>query len=111
MAEVQPLHALHYDLAKAGPLGDVLAPPYDVIDGAAREALVDRSEHNAVQLDLPEDPGGGDRYEHAARTLAAWSRTACWSTTREPAIWALEQSTRAPTASAIPAGGSWRACA
>jgi len=91
MAEVQPLQALHYDLAKAGPLGDVLAPPYDVIDGAAREALVDRSEHNAVQLDLPEDPAGGDRYDRAARTLAEWVAEGVLVNDTEPAIWALEQ--------------------
>ena len=40
MADVQPLRALHYDLQKAGPLGDLIAPPYDVIDAEARKALV-----------------------------------------------------------------------
>ena len=37
MADVQPLRALHYDQAVAGPLQDLVAPPYDVIDPPARE--------------------------------------------------------------------------
>jgi uncharacterized protein (DUF1015 family) len=69
MADVQPLRALHYDLQKAGPLGDLIAPPYDVIDAEARKALVARSPHNVVAIDLPE---GGDPYPEAARLLAAW---------------------------------------
>ena len=32
MAEVQPLRTLRYEPAAAGPLEDVIAPPYDVID-------------------------------------------------------------------------------
>jgi uncharacterized protein (DUF1015 family) len=96
MPEVKPLHAVHYDLARAGSLEDLLAPPYDVIDAPARSALVERSPHNAVQLDLPEDPAGGDRYEHAARTLDAWLAGGILTADEEPSIWALEQSYRGP---------------
>jgi hypothetical protein len=39
MADVQPLRALHYDLAKVGPLADLAAPPYDVIDAVPRAEL------------------------------------------------------------------------
>ncbi len=35
MADIQPLRALHYDQSLVGPLADVTAPPYDVIDPAA----------------------------------------------------------------------------
>ena len=35
MADVQPLRALHYDPAVSGPLADVVAPPYDVIDATS----------------------------------------------------------------------------
>jgi uncharacterized protein (DUF1015 family) len=43
MADVQPLEALHYDQAKAGPLQQLVAPPYDVIDPQQRAELAARS--------------------------------------------------------------------
>ncbi|MGI9019723.1 MAG: DUF1015 domain-containing protein [Solirubrobacterales bacterium] len=96
MPEVKPLLALHYDLSEAGALDDLLAPPYDVIDAATRGALVARSHHNAVELDLPEDLGGSDRYQHAARLLAGWRNDGVLVADSEPALWALEQSYRGP---------------
>jgi uncharacterized protein (DUF1015 family) len=88
MADVQPLRALHYDLAKVGPLGDVAAPPYDVIDAEQRAALVARSPHNVVEIDLPD---GEDPYAHAAELFAAWQRSGVLVRDAEPALWALEQ--------------------
>jgi uncharacterized protein (DUF1015 family) len=88
MADVQPLRALHYDLAKVGRLGDVAAPPYDVIDADQRAALVARSPHNVVEIDLPD---GEDPYAHAAELFAAWQRSGVLVRDAEPALWALEQ--------------------
>jgi uncharacterized protein (DUF1015 family) len=96
VAEVRPLNALHYDLSAVGSLADVLAPPYDVIDAAQRRELVARSPFNAVELDLPEAPGGGDRYRHAAETLEAWTLQGVLAADREPALWALEQAYTGP---------------
>ena len=50
----------------------VTAPPYDVIDAADREALVARSDRNAVLFDLPVEADGPDRYTAAAATFDAW---------------------------------------
>jgi uncharacterized protein (DUF1015 family) len=50
MAEIRPLTALHY--APDVPLNDVVAPPYDVIDDEQRAALLARSPHNVVEIDL-----------------------------------------------------------
>src|SRR3954453_17639088 len=50
MADVQPLRALHYDPSVAGPLSDVVAPPYDVIDAAQRAELIARSPVNVVAV-------------------------------------------------------------
>ena len=62
MAEVLPFTALHYDLGKVGSLDAVAAPPYDVIDAAQRQALLERSLYNAVAIDLPKpfDPADPD---------------------------------------------------
>ncbi len=101
MAEVLPFQSLHYDLAKVGALSDVVAPPYDVIDKEQRTALVARSEHNVVELDLPQDPGGGDPYEHSAQLLAKWTEEGILARDTEPQIWALEQDYKAPDGSKL----------
>ncbi len=93
MADVQPLRALHYDQAVAGPLQDLVAPPYDVIDPPAREALQARSPHNVVAIDLPQ---GDDPYATAAETLEAWMDEGAVVRDPEPAIWALVQDYTAP---------------
>ncbi len=101
MAEVLPLQALHYDLEKVGSLGDVVAPPYDVIDDEQREQLVARSPHNVVELDLPRDPGGGDPYEHSASLLTDWTEEGILTRDTDPQIWALEQDYTAPDGSRL----------
>src|SRR3954471_7689719 len=93
MADVQPLRALHYDQAVAGPLQDLVAPPYDVIDPPAREALQARSPYNVVAIDLPQ---GEDPYATAAATLEAWTDEGAVVRDPEPAIWALVQDYTAP---------------
>jgi uncharacterized protein (DUF1015 family) len=73
MADVQPLRALHYDPSVVGPLADVVAPPYDVIDEDQRAALISRSPFNVVAVDLPRgDPGGRDPYQTARELFESW---------------------------------------
>jgi uncharacterized protein (DUF1015 family) len=96
MADVRPLRALHYNLSAVPSLGDVTAPPYDVIDADTRAALVARSPFNVVELDLPEAPAGADPYEHAAETLEEWTLQGILAADRDEAIWALEQEYAGP---------------
>ncbi len=96
MPPVLPLQALHYDQAVAGPLQQLAAPPYDVIDAEQRTELQSRAPHNVVAIDLPEDPGGGDRYEHAAKLLRAWREEGAVVVDDEPAIWAIVQDYTGP---------------
>jgi uncharacterized protein (DUF1015 family) len=86
MAEIRPLNAIHYapDVA----LNDVVAPPYDVIDDEQRAALLARSPHNVVEIDLPV---GEQPYEHAAETFAAWLEQGVLVRDDAPALWALTQ--------------------
>jgi uncharacterized protein (DUF1015 family) len=93
MADVQPLRALHYDLAKVGSLTDVAAPPYDVIDPEQRERLAAQSPYNVVRIDLPE---GEDPYAEAARTLDRWRQEGAVVRDDEPALWTLTQDYTAP---------------
>src|SRR5918993_4828354 len=96
MPTVEPLRALHYDPAVAGPLQSLAAPPYDVIDPDQRAELQSRSPHNVVAIDLPEDPAGGDRYAHAQKLLEQWRAEGAVVLDDEPAIWALVQEYTGP---------------
>jgi uncharacterized protein (DUF1015 family) len=96
MADVRPLQALHYNLAATSSLGDVVAPPYDVIDARRRAALTARSPFNVVEIDLPEAPDGADPYERAAETLEEWTLQGILAADREPALWALTQGYTGP---------------
>lgn len=89
MADLLPFRALHYDLGVAGPLQDLIAPPYDVLDARQRAALAARSAFNVVSVDLPR--GKPDPYEHAAKLLAEWQAERVLVRDAEPALWALEQ--------------------
>jgi uncharacterized protein (DUF1015 family) len=88
MAEIQPLRALRYDPAVAGPLQDLVAPPYDVIDEDQRAELAGRSPYNVVEIDLPQ---GDDPYASAAATLARWREEGAVVEDDEPALWVLRQ--------------------
>jgi uncharacterized protein (DUF1015 family) len=94
VADVQPLHALHYALDRVGGLQPVVAPPYDVIDDEQRAELVARSPHNVVEIDLPR--ADGDPYAHAAEVFAAWQRDGALVRDEQPALWALAQDYTGP---------------
>src|SRR3954452_2391444 len=105
MARLEPLRALHYDPAVAGPLQDLAAPPYDVIDPEQRAELASRSPHNVVAIDLPEDPDGGDRYAHAAALLEQWRAEGAVVEDDEPALWAIVQDYTGPDGRALTRNG------
>jgi uncharacterized protein (DUF1015 family) len=96
VAAIAPFRALHYDVARTGGLAPVVAPPYDVVDDAERAALLARSPHNVIAIDVPRDPAGGDPYAHAAATLAEWIADGVVVRDDEPALWALEQDYTGP---------------
>ncbi|HEV2975713.1 MAG TPA: DUF1015 domain-containing protein [Solirubrobacteraceae bacterium] len=97
MADVQPLRALHYDPAVAGPLADVVAPPYDVIDATQRAALLARSPFNVVGVDLPHAaPGARDAYESAHELFESWRREGALVRDAQPALWAHAQDYTGP---------------
>jgi uncharacterized protein (DUF1015 family) len=94
MADVQPLRALHYDPAVAGPLQNVVAPPYDVIDASQRAELIARSPLNVVGVDLPQ--GDGDPYAAARELFESWQLQGAIVRDAEPALWAHAQDYTGP---------------
>src|SRR6478672_1115324 len=81
---LEPLRALRYD-AERFSLDEVVAPPYDVISPADREALLRRNDHNVVRLELP------DTAQTAAQLLHEWRRDGALVRDAEPALWWHEQ--------------------
>ena len=63
---MKPFRALRYDTRVAGPLDDLVAPPYDVISDEQRRDYLARSPYNVVHLTLP------DSEEQAAGDFVAW---------------------------------------
>ena len=88
--QIAPLRGVLYS-EQAGPLSDVLAPPYDVISPAERETLAAKSAHGIVHVLLP--AGAGDeRYEKAARLYREWLAQGLLRRDERPAIYRYRQS-------------------
>ncbi|HTA13637.1 MAG TPA: DUF1015 domain-containing protein [Solirubrobacteraceae bacterium] len=98
MANIQPLRALHYDRSLAGPLADVTSPPYDVIDAAQREQLLERSPFNVVAVDLPKREEGSsiDPYAVAGDLFEGWQLQGAVVRDPEPSLWAHTQDYTGP---------------
>ena len=87
---LKPFRALRYDERAAGPLDDLVAPPYDVIDPEDLDRLLARSPWNAVRLVRPDDP------EKAARLLGEWQDEGVLVRDERPAVWLLEEDFTGP---------------
>jgi uncharacterized protein (DUF1015 family) len=78
MADIRAFRGFRYDPGRVGALGDVIAPPYDVIDSALQQNLYDRSPYNVIRLilnkELPADTEHDNRYTRSAATLRDWLR-------------------------------------
>jgi uncharacterized protein (DUF1015 family) len=88
---VRPFRALRYDLARVR-AADVVSPPYDVIDEAQRQELLERSPYNVVRLILP---GSGHEPE-AGETLERWIDEGILIREPRPSAWWLEQEATGP---------------
>jgi len=65
MALIRPVRGLRYDLSRAGDAGQLLAPPYDVVDEAGRARIAARSPHNCIHVILPQGEGDAKYAEGA----------------------------------------------
>ncbi|MGL4424038.1 MAG: DUF1015 domain-containing protein, partial [Gemmataceae bacterium] len=76
MADLRGFRGFRYDQGLAGPLSDLVAPPYDVIDVALQEKLYSASPYNSIRVELTtEEPGDDElnnKYSRAAQTLRDW---------------------------------------
>src|ERR1035437_8048342 len=95
MPRSSPFRGLRYDPAII-PLGQVIAPPYDVIEPAERTRLATRSSFNSVHLELPDADlrAGLDRYQVAAHLLSAWRSDGVLVLEDHPAFYLYRMTTR-----------------
>jgi len=70
VAEVRAFRAIRYDDRVAGPLSELICPPYDVISPEQRARLEAKSANNFVRVELPREDAGG--YADAASLLRTW---------------------------------------
>ena len=97
MADVRPFRGLRYHPERAGPLGALLCPPYDVISTDIAAALRARSLYNSIHLDIA-PPG-----EHSPRSappsaaaLNAWQEQGVVRQDPAPALYLYEHRFTAP---------------
>ena len=97
--QIAPFQGIRY--ASSGrSLSSRIAPPYDIITPAQRDALAARDPHGIVHLildrQLPGDGPGNDRYSRAAERLRDWTGSGILKRDPRPALYGLEQAFVAP---------------
>jgi uncharacterized protein (DUF1015 family) len=85
MADAKPFRAVRYAGA-AGPLADLVAPPYDAVDDAERAELYGRSPYNVLHVTLP------DSAEEAGRLYRRWLAEGVLERDDDPAAWLAVES-------------------
>ena len=95
MAEIAPFRGTRYDPSAVDDLSLVVAPPYDVITEADREALEAASPYNVVRLILGRDEPGDDersnKYTRARGLLEAWRAAGVLREDAGEALYVYEQ--------------------
>lgn len=73
---------------KAGTIGELCCPPYDIISEEQRQSYVEQNPHNVIRLELPR----GERpYEEAADTLRAWFSSGVLSQDEREGLYIYEE--------------------
>ena len=94
MAMIEAFPGIRYDLGRVGVLSEVIAPPYDVIDGVLQQKLYDRHPYNIVQLELTKPEAGepeGNKYQRAGSLWKQWQLDQIVRSEGQPAIYVLHQ--------------------
>ena len=70
MPTLRPFQGIRY--SESSELRDLTCPPYDVISADDQAALHERSEFNAIRLELARSRDGDAGYDHVAETFRSW---------------------------------------
>lgn len=95
MAEIKPFRGFRYRLSQAEELAGLVAPPYDMLDGAMVDGLYARNKHNVVRLtqNKPEsqDRENSERHLRAAGIFKTWVDEKVVVQDNEPSVYIYEQ--------------------
>ncbi len=99
MATIRPFRGLRYG-PDAGPLDNLVAPPYDVLSQSQRDELASRSAHNVVHLTLPEqepdDRSKFVKYARSASRLTGWRQQGALAVEPAPTFYRYRQNFNIP---------------
>jgi uncharacterized protein (DUF1015 family) len=90
MATVKGFRGIRYNPEKIENFGDVLAPPYDVINSQEQEELYNKDIHNVIRLILAKGEDDS-KYEAAAQTFRSWIENNTLTQDEEPSIYPYYQ--------------------
>ena len=90
MATVKGFRGIRYNPEKVENFGDVLAPPYDVINAQEQQELYNKDEHNVIRLILAKGEEDS-KYEEAAKTFRSWIEEDILTSDEEPSIYPYYQ--------------------
>lgn len=95
MAEIRPFAGIRYAGPPNADLSALIAPPYDVLDGTSKAALLAKSAKNIVEIDLPFVPpktlGPPEVYGRAAAVMQRWLGDGTLAQDQRKAIYPYEQ--------------------
>ena len=95
MVEVVPFNGLRYNEKQAGPLAELIAPPYDVIRPDLQEELYARNPYNVVRLILgkqfQDDNDSNSRYTRSSKDFADWLSKNILKEDAEPSFYVYSQ--------------------
>ncbi|MBE6761408.1 MAG: DUF1015 domain-containing protein [Ruminococcaceae bacterium] len=88
MAVVKPFKGLRFQKS-AGPIEELVCPPYDIISEEQRKAFLATNEHNVIRLELPKE--GDDIYKKAGEVLNSWLENDVVATEAEDKFYIYEE--------------------
>jgi len=95
VAQIRPFAGYRYSRNKGYDFSSLIAPPYDVLDEAAKAALLARHPNNINVVDLPHMPaktvGPDATYAQAADTLRQWITGGIIERDARPALYPYTQ--------------------
>lgn len=95
MAHIRQFSAVRFARRGDSDISAQIAPPFDVLDQAAKAALKVKHPHNIVNIDLPHLPpkaaGPAEVYSEANITLQAWLKAGVLARDPKPALYPYAQ--------------------
>ena len=91
MPTIRPFRALRYNQKNAGPIPELVAPPYDIIYDEWRNRLYDRNPYNIIRLiktrEEPGDKDMSDKYKRANDYIREWTEKGVLELDDRPSVY------------------------